>query len=81
MIEDRSSFGLGIALAKSIPEGSHVRVRYQGRMIAGFVRYCVRQAQGSLIGFSFEREQSDGPEPTWHSGRTPYSQHFSAGLF
>ncbi|MFL6447626.1 MAG: PilZ domain-containing protein [Bryobacteraceae bacterium] len=69
MIEDRSSFGLGIAVPRPIPEGSHVRVRYQDRMIPGVVRYCVRERQGALIGFSFEREQSDGPEPSW--------QHFT----
>src|SRR5947208_2363713 len=64
-IEDRCSFGLGIAVSQPIPEGTRVRVAYQGRMIPGVVRYCARQAQGAFIGFSFEREQSDGPEPRW----------------
>jgi hypothetical protein len=65
MIEDRSSFGLGIAVPQPIPEGRQVRVRYQHRMITGVVRYCVPRGQGALIGFSFEREQSDSPEPRW----------------
>src|SRR5437763_10235449 len=77
MIEDRSSFGLGIAVPQRIPEGSQVRVRYQGRMIPGVVRYCVPKGQGALIGFSFEREQSDGPEPRWQH-YTEY--HVDAGL-
>ena len=65
MIEDRSSFGLGIAVPQPIPEGRHVRVTYQGRMIPGVIRYCVPKGQGALIGFSFEREPSDGIEPRW----------------
>src|SRR4051812_27059559 len=72
MIEDRSSVGLGIAVPRAIPEGTRVRVRYQDRRIFGVVRYCVRQRQGALIGFSFEREQPDGPEPIW--------QHYAEDL-
>ena len=63
MIEDRSSFGLGIAVPQPIPEGRHVRVRFHNRMIPGVVRYCLPRGQGALIGFWFEREQSDGIEP------------------
>ena len=62
VIENRSSFGLGSPSSQPIPEGSAFQLAYQGRMVQGVIRYCARQPHGFLIGFSFEREQSDGIE-------------------
>ena len=71
MIENRSSFGLGIAVPQPIPEGSSCPgsiSRPDGSRSHSLLRST---AARSLIGFSFEREQSDGPEPSWQDDGTP----------
>ncbi len=62
MIEDKSVSGLGIQLAKSIPVGTPITVRFGDRMAAGVVRRCVKIGFGVLVGMSFELDQRNAAE-------------------
>lgn len=56
MIEDRSVSGLGIQVAKRIPIGTWVKVKFRNHVVDAVVRRCVREGVGILVGVSFEQE-------------------------
>jgi len=56
MIEDKSISGLGIQVAKPIPVGTSVTVKFRNHQVAGIVRRCIKDGVGTLIGISFEQE-------------------------
>lgn len=61
MIEDRSASGLGIQIAKPIPVGTSVTVKFRGHSVAAVVRRCARDGFGTLIGVSFKEEPEADP--------------------
>ena len=71
MIEDKSVSGLGIQLAKSIPVGTPITVKFCNRTVPCVVRRCIKADVGVFIGVQFELDAREVPDASLNYSARP----------